>query len=138
MNGANEFFPSKICKKLLKISKNDLDEAAKCILCQIPTASSMIALRATEDVLRGYYKFKTKKKPERNGWKDIIDELLKKDSNGKLVHDVNKSLMQHLDYIRENKRNVAEHPDKIFSQREAEGIFLLVIHTITEIHEERK
>ena len=138
INGGSEFFQKSIWEKLPKISKNDLDEATKCILCQIPTASSMISLRAIEDVLRGYYKHKTKKDPGRNGWKKNIDELLKKDSEGKLIYDVNISLMQHLDYIRENKRNVAEHPEKIFTQREAEGIFLLMVHTITEIHMDMK
>lgn len=133
-NGSKEFFTDEVWNKLPKISKNDLDESAKCIICQIPTASAMISLRATEDVLREYYKYKTKQKVGKKGWKNIIDELLSEDSPGNLKYKVNKSLMGHLDYIRDNKRNVAEHPDKIFSQREAEGIFFQVVNTIIEIY----
>ncbi|MCJ2670383.1 MAG: hypothetical protein LN416_07745 [Candidatus Thermoplasmatota archaeon] len=133
--GAKGFFSESIWNGLSEISKNDLNEAARCLLCGIPTASAMIGLRATEDVLRGYYKRKTRRNPAKKGWKAIIDELLTEESRGKLKYSVNKSLMGHLDFVRTN-RNMVEHPDRVFSKRGAERLFYQVVATITEICED--
>lgn len=131
--GAEKFFKKETWECLSITAKSDLDDAAKCLLCELPTPSVMISLRAVEDVLRQYYGHKTKQHPERKGWKDILNELLSINAAGNHKYDVNKKLMGLLDYIRENERNVAEHPDKRFGQEEAEGIFSEVIKTITEI-----
>ncbi|MCJ2556510.1 MAG: hypothetical protein LN415_05305 [Candidatus Thermoplasmatota archaeon] len=87
--------------------------------------------------MRGYYQRKTRKKPSRKGWKSIIDELLTEREPGKLKYRVKRTLMGHLDFVREN-RNMVEHPDRIFSKREAESLFLQVAATITDVVQDMK
>lgn len=131
-DGAKGFFEEDVWNELSELSRNDLNEAARCLVCDIPTASAMIGLRATEDVLRDYYERKTGMKPGKKGWKPIINDLMTEKEHGKLKYSVKKSLMGHLDFVRTN-RNEVEHPDRTFSKREAEGVFYQVVGTINEI-----
>ena len=114
--------------KISIVAKNDLENAMRCIYHGIPTATAMVALRASEDAVRKYYEFRTHANPGSGDWKTILDKLLKQ-------QDVRKTLIGHLDYVRE-KRNEAEHPDKVFDQAEAENTFLTVTNLITEIYKE--
>jgi hypothetical protein len=134
LKGAKSFFKEDVWIRLSKTAKNDLADTVKCLLCNLPTPAVMISLRAIEDVLRQYYKYKTKQEPGRKNWKVILNELLAKNEKGGPKYNVNITLLGLLDYIRENERNVVEHPDKRFEQEEAEGIFSEVIKTINEIY----
>ncbi len=110
------------------VAKNDLENAVRCIYHGIPTAAAMVSLRASEDAVRKYFEFKTGEKGGPADWKIILEELIKLDN-------VKRTLIGHLDYVRE-KRNEAEHPDKIFDQNEAENTFLTVTNLIKEIYRE--
>ncbi|MGB3479870.1 MAG: hypothetical protein WBB67_12005 [bacterium] len=134
LKGAQKFFQTEIWARLMPTAQEDLHDAAKSLLCGLATPSVMISLRAVEGVLRQYYLYKTKKDAGRKNWKAILDELLIENGEGNPKYSVNKTLLGLLDYIRENERNVAEHPDKRFKQDEAEGIFSEVIKTISEIY----
>lgn len=134
LKGAELFFKPDIWVRLTLTAQKDLQDATKCLLCNLPTPSVMISLRAIEDVQRQYYKYKTKQEPGRKNWKTILNELLATSEKGDPKYNVNKTLLGLLDYIRKNERNVAEHPDKRFDQDEAEGIFSEVIKTINEIY----
>lgn len=114
--------------KISIVAKNDLENAVRCIYHGIPTAAAMVALRASEDAVRKFYEFRTHANPGSDDWKKILNKLLEQE-------DVRKTLIGHLDYVRE-KRNEAEHPDKIFDQAEAENTFLTVTNLITEIYRE--
>lgn len=92
------------------------------------TPTVMISLRAAEDSIRRFYKFKVGKSTQRMGWKNIIDELEK-------INNINKSIIGYIDYIRE-VRNQAEHPDQVFDQMEAERVFHQVINVIHVINQE--
>jgi len=114
--------------KISDVARNDLENAIRCLYHGIPTAAAMVSLRASEDAVRRYYEFKTATQAGSAKWKDILDELIKRE-------DVRKTLVGHLDYVRE-KRNEAEHPDRIFDQDEAENTFLTVTNLIREIYKE--
>jgi hypothetical protein len=88
----------------------------------------MISLRAAEDSIRKFYKFKTGNDSQNKGWGNILEEL-KKDKG------IDKLFLGYLDYIRDI-RNTAEHPDEIFGQMEAERVFHQVVNIITVIYEE--
>jgi len=88
----------------------------------------IISLRAAEDTIRSYYKSKTGKDPLKLNWKSILNEL----SN---MPKINKALIGYFDYIRD-LRNTAAHPDKIFDQVEAEGVFHKVVDMIYIISQE--
>jgi hypothetical protein len=132
--GACKFFKREIWERLSITAQEDLNDAAKCLLCELSTPAVMISLRAVEDALRQYYKYKTKQHYYRKSWKAILNELLSTNKTGARKYDVNKTLLALLDYIRENERNVVEHPDKRFEQEEAERIFSEVVKTIIEIY----
>lgn len=122
-SGSEAFFNEKIWKKLTKSTKKDLDESCKCILFELPTSAGFLALRATESVLRKYYKKKTNKSLTGFiNWNDMIKEL--KSTNA------DKTLLGHLDYLRKNLRNKLSHPNSHLSQRDAENIFLMIITSI--------
>lgn len=128
VKGAKEFFPEEIWSNLSSICKSDLNDACNCLLTKSWTPTVMISLRAAEDSIRRFYKFKVGKSTHKMGWKSIIDELGK-------MHNINKSIIGYIDYIREI-RNQAEHPDQIFDQMEAERVFHQVINVIHVINQE--
>lgn len=129
LKGVEHFIGYDIVNKLSPVAKSDLEDAIKCIFHGIATPAAMVSLRASEDAVRKYYELKTGQTAGMSGWKDILDQLLQRT-------DVNRILMGHLDYIRV-KRNEAEHPEKLFSQKEAENTFLEVTSAIAEIYKEK-
>ena len=114
------------------IIKHDIHEAFRALAFNIPTASVMISLRAVEAALRELYRvLKGEKEREyRLLWKRILEEV-EKELHARNINT--KQLEGYLDYLREI-RNEAEHPDRIFSKREAEHIFLHSVYAIEEIY----
>lgn len=112
--------------RLPDICKSDLTDASKCILLNIPTPAAMVTLRAIEKIIRTYYEYKTNNEPGKKSLATLIDELSQR-------NDINKSLIGFLDYIRE-QRNAAQHPEKIFTPREAERTFTTSVDIIEEIY----
>ncbi len=128
--GLPQFAGYDLSGKISEVAKSDLESALKCIYQGIATPAAMVSLRASEDAVRRYYEFKSGQPPGKMTWKEILDKLVER-------ADVNKTLMGHLNFIRE-KRNEAEHPSKIFSQIEAENTFLAVVNAVREIYSEMK
>jgi hypothetical protein len=122
-------FDKKVWKDLPEIAKSDFSDAAKCLLVEASTPATMVALRGMEAVVREYYTLKTKKAPQKKNLGTIINELHK-------MAEVNKKLLGYLDYIRSEKRNIAQHPDRIFTQREAERIFMEIVNATHDIYGE--
>lgn len=110
------------------IEKNDFKEAASCLLMQSWTAAAMISLRGLEGILRKYYEFKTEKEHGNRGMYVLIDELQK-------IEGIKGTLMGYLNYLR-GIRNTAEHPDRIFNQKEAETVFIQVSGAAQDIYQE--
>lgn len=126
--GAKSFFEESIWNKMQDITKRDLEEALKCVLCKLPTSAGILSLRATEAELRQYYSRHLNKDISDNtniNWGGIISEFKK--------NNINQSLIGHLDYLRNNLRNKLSHPDSVLDQREAENIFSMIVTTITEM-----
>jgi hypothetical protein len=107
---------------------HDLEETIKCLSYGAPTASVMIGLRAVEGMVRELHQIITGKKSNK-AWANLIDAV-EKDLENK--GEQPPLLLGYLNYIRD-VRNKADHPDKVFTLREAEQIFMHVIHTIQEI-----
>jgi len=125
------FFDEEVWDELSDIAKSDYSDAAKCLLMGASTPATMITLRAAEDVVRRYYENKTGNDFSEKVWGSIINEL-------KNLPDINKDLIEHLDYIRKTRRNLAQHPDKIYNQREAERIFMEIISSTHDIYADMK
>jgi hypothetical protein len=124
--GIDSYLGYELTARLSPTTKSDLEDAMKCLKCGIATPGAMISLRAAEDVVRKFYEVKFGEKSGKAGLKDVLDKLTERT-------DVDKTLMGYLQYIR-SKRNEAEHPEKIFSQEEAEETFITVTNAIKEVH----
>lgn len=121
--GAKEFFSESIWNKLPKLVKRDIDESCRCLLFELPTPSGILALRATEEVLRKFYQKKTNQTPPANmNWYRIICALRRTNTD--------QTLLGHLDYLRKGLRNKLNHPDAVLNQKEAENIFSMIINSI--------
>lgn len=122
--GVQSFFQGKTYwDRLSKTSKTDLQNAAFCLMCGIPSASAMCSLRAAEDVFGQYYKSETGGEASKKTWNTCLRKL-------EARQDANKELLGQLDFIRKYRRNAAAHPGKLFSQKEAEKILLSVIESV--------
>lgn len=108
--------------------RKDLEEAIRCLRFQAPTASVMIGLRAVEGWLRELYRTLTGKEIHK-GWAEVLKEIQS------LLDDrsvTTEPVAGFLNYIRD-VRNKADHPDKSFSQVEAEQIFVAATTAIREL-----
>lgn len=119
-------FENKIWKKLPSIAQSDFSDAAKCLLVEASTPATMVALRGMEAVMREYYEFKKARKCGKKALGSIIKEL-------RSLPDANAKLLGYIDYLRSEKRNFAQHPDRTFTQREAERIFMEIINAVHDI-----
>ena len=130
INGFSELFSDKkILEKLSDLVKNDLNEAVRALLHNIPTASAIISLRAVEGAIRDLYKA-LKGENCNKTWRDALYEVERELKSKNLE---SKKLGRYLDYIREI-RNEAGHPDRIFTKKESEYILMHAIYAIEEIY----
>jgi len=123
----SDIFDKKIWKRLPKIAQSDFSDSAKCLLIGASTPATMVALRGTEAVIRAYYSQKTNRDATKKTLGTIIKEL-------RQVRGINEKLISFIDYIRSERRNIALHPDKMFSQREAERIFMEIVSVTHDIY----
>lgn len=110
---AEEMFSAAVRKHLPSETISDIRQSGKCIAFDVPTAAGFHILRATESVIRQYYKVVTRKElPKRiRNWALYIDRLGKAGADPKIL--------AVLDQIRENHRNPIMHPEVVLSEDEA-------------------
>jgi hypothetical protein len=111
-------FPDEVALGLDKATLDDLNDGISALLHLLPTPAAMILFRVAENTFRSYYARVMKKDPGKAGWAELLEEM----ERGNLVK---KSILGYLQYLKD-KRNEAEHPDKRFTQEEAERILLQV------------
>jgi len=111
-------------------SKNDFQEAAKCIAMNLPTASAFHLMRAVEQRLKDLYFYYVKtKRLSKPMWKPMTDKLAQK-NNPK----PSKETLDSLDMIRVNFRNPTQHPQKNYTIDEAQDLMNSSIVVINSIH----
>lgn len=115
--------PPSVVKEMPEV-KGDFDEAGKCLLFDTSTAAGFHLLRATESVIRRYYKMVTGKEPKTRfrNWGVYIKKLNEAGANKKIT--------QHLDHMRENYRNPILHPEVNLSPDEAQVLFGVCVSAI--------
>jgi len=127
---ASVYISSETWKKLTDIEKSDFSDAARCLLLGTATPSVMVALRGAEASIRNFYRCKTKSDPGSKTWRQLTRELKGK-ATGLGIED---TFVGYLDYIGDAKRNFAQHPNKIYSLREAVFIFMQVVGLVEDIY----
>jgi hypothetical protein len=85
----------------------------------------MVGLRGIGAIIKKYYSVRIGD-PKKKMLAELIEEL-------KRLPNANKKLLGYLDYIRAEKRNLAQHPNKSFTQKEAERIFMEMINAVHDI-----
>lgn len=126
----SEFIAKSTWDKLSDIEKSDLSDAAKCLLLGTATPSVMVALRGAEACIGKFYHSKTKMEPGEKTWRQLTSDLK---TQAKALN-IRESFIGHLDYIGDAKRNFAQHPNKVYSLREAVIIFMQVVGMIEDVY----
>jgi hypothetical protein len=126
----SEYIQENVWNQLTQIEKSDFSDAARCLLLGTATPSAMVALRGAEASIRNYYRCITNKEPGEKTWRQITQELRNEAANLK----VENTFIEYLDYIGDAKRNIAQHPNCIYSLREAVMIFMQVMSLVEDIY----
>ena len=108
------FAPS-VYAGLPDLARYDISEAGKCIAFERPTAAAFHLLRATENILREFYKSLVKQRRVPLMWGPMVKDLQKR--RAAKNHEI---LLNHLDNLRESFRNPTQHPDMKYNIHEVQ------------------
>ena len=129
LDAVNELFAPGVYDGLPEISRFDYAEVGKCISFDRPTAAAFHILRATEDVIRLYYKRHIRPAQKGLTWGQLTTVLRQK-KKGKIPDPI---ILNQLDHIRNAFRNPTQHPDKIYDIQEVQDLFGLCIDIVNRI-----
>ncbi len=121
----NKIIPDNLINKLDNIGKEDLEEGLYVLQHGFSTSSSMILLRAAENLIQKFYKSVIGNDPVKLTWGEMLQDLEK---SGK----VKKSLLGYLNYLNEKRIDTA-HPYRRYSQEESERILLHLKSLLEEL-----
>ncbi|GAH05264.1 unnamed protein product, partial [marine sediment metagenome] len=126
----SEYFPEHVWDKLTDIEKSDYSDSAKCFMLDSGTPSVMVSLRGAEASLRNYFETISGEPAEKKTWGQMTNALKTKAEE----LGIDDSFISFLDYIGKAKRNIAQHPNKIYSIREAVIIFMQTVAMVEDIY----
>jgi hypothetical protein len=126
-NVASLFSPDTF-DKLPGIAEYDFIEAGKCIAFELPTAAAFHILRATEAVLRAFYRTLVHQKRCDPMWGPMVSDLRKHRKGAP-----HKVLLDNLDNIRQSFRNPTQHPDKVYDIDEAQDLWSLCVDPVNRM-----
>lgn len=112
---AEIIFSERVRKELSEAAIQDVRQAGKALVLELPTAAGFHMLRATESVIRAYYKAVVGKLPKSRNWGVYVKDLKAKGADAKVVGVI--------DQLRELHRNPLMHPEETLSEDEAIVIF---------------
>lgn len=109
------------------IAIRDIEEAAKCIAFERPTAAAFHLLRATESTLKKLYCATVTRNRSALMWGPMITSLRARRNPPDIA------MLDHLDAIRRNFRNPTQHPEKVYDLTEAQDLFGVCIDVINRM-----
>lgn len=115
---SSEKFPNKIVKNLDKKTRDDYDEALKCLDFGLNTASFMLLCRVAEKMAITYYEKFTTKSSKNKKWDSMFKEIKEMQERDRKTQ---RSILALFDFLR-TKRNKAQHPGERFDSKECEKI----------------
>lgn len=129
LDGVSGLFAPNVFDICPEVAQYDFQEAGKCIAFERPTAAAFHMLRATEAVLRLYYRRYIR--PARSGlaWGQMTSPLRAK-TTGRRPDPI---ILDNLDHIRRSFRNPTQHPDKIYDIEEAQDLFGLCVDLVNRM-----
>ena len=123
-----KLFPEELTNQIGDKSSNDIRDAVWCLVYSLPTPAAMLLFRTAEGELRKYVK-KVAGEPC-DKWYKNLEKLEKSDK-------ANRSIKKEFDWLKD-KRNEVEHPDKRYTQDEAEEILHRLSGLLKSIYNEGK
>lgn len=126
LHDCRELIGGEVFDLLPELAQHDVNEAGRCLAFELPTAAAFHMLRATEEVLRGFYRswVRRNRLNEPWLWKAMVDDLNRKTTKPP------KALLDNLDNIRRSFRNPTNHPEKVYDLDEAQDLFGLSIEAL--------
>lgn len=129
LGNVSELFAPGVYEELPEVALYDFEEAGKCIAYELPTAAAFHILRATEDILRFYYKHMVRQnRISSTNWGPIVNDLRVRTRTKK--YD---ALNNHLDNIRHSFRNPTQHPEAIFDLHEVQDLWSLCVDVVNRM-----
>ena len=129
LNDVPSLFAPNVFTAVSSLAKSDLTEAARCIAFECPTAGAFHLMRATEDVLRDFYRFYIKR--DRCNpllWFPMVQGLQR--HRKAKEYD---ALLRNLDNIRVSFRNPTQHPEKVYDIHEVQDLWGLCADVINRM-----
>lgn len=126
----SEFIKEELYAKFTDIEKSDFADAAKCLLLGSATPSVMVMFRGAEACIREFYIKKIGSDPGKKSWRWFTRELKREAQS----LEIDKTFIEYLDYIGKEKRNFAQHPNKVYSVREAAAVLMQVISLVEDVY----
>ncbi len=115
-----------------QITRDDFDQAGKCLAFDVYTAAAFHLLRGTEAVLREYYSLVVpgpkQADPKMRNWGTYI-RLLKQ-------HGGSPTIIAVVDHLRDAYRNPVLHPEETFNEERLLALFGLCVSAIILIQTE--
>ena len=125
MQTARQELPASLLTIVPEEALKELDEAGRCLLFDNATAAGFHLFRATETVIREYYRMIVGSVPAKKSrnWGSYIHGLKTKDASAKVTG--------YLDHIREQYRNPVLHPEVTLNSEEAQILFGVCISAMS-------
>ena len=117
-----------ITKDVDKKTRDDFNEALKCLNFGFTTASFMLLCRVAEKMAIIYYTKFTQKNSKNKNWNNMYKEIKEKQEEEKNIH---RPILALFDFLR-TKRNKAQHPGERFDSEESEKL----IHYLDDFQKE--
>lgn len=105
----------------------DMNQAGRCLAFEISTAAGFHVIRATESVIRLYYKKMVGTSPggKNRNWGAYVKELRTSGADEKIT--------AFLDHIRESYRNPITHPEETLTPAEAQSLLGVCVSAISQM-----
>ncbi|NQT91333.1 MAG: hypothetical protein HQ559_01130 [Lentisphaerae bacterium] len=127
LSAPSRMFGQGVFERLPFLTKYDVIEAFQCLIHARATAVAFHILRATESVLRAYYKQKVKRGREKTPmWGNMVAGMMAR-------HGSDDNLLQRLDFIRVSYRNPTAHPEATYTSERAQDLVGLCIDVINSM-----
>ena len=132
LNEPVKLFRDGMFQKLSDLAQFDIGSAGRCVLFGEGTAAAFHWIRATEDVLRTYYRHHIRRNRLRNPmWGPMISALRSKSRNKPPAN-----LLDTLDLVRVTYRNPTQHPEARYDVESAQDLMGLCISVISDMANE--
>lgn len=126
-----------LAKKLDDREKRDLHDGYECIVNNIPTPGAMILYRVAESMVRKFYVKEMNHEPPENSTMGSMAKELRDRVVEEIEQKKRKKPDPLVNYIahQTEDRNLAQHPERRFTQTETEKVFIFVERLVNDIHE---